>query len=163
MVPSTYEEACSIIVDQTRMIADLKRRLEWADERPGGGPRKIAGFTETETRVLRKIAARGFIAYGMFDALQRHMSNIRKKLPASVRIRTEIGEGYQVTDGLQTLASLVAGDITLVIETVTEAIASRPAKRAKPHPRAQARQAARKQRRTLPKPTVTIVPMGLTA
>jgi len=123
--PATYEEACAIIVDQQRLIADLRRRLDWADERPGGGPKTIAGFTATETRVLRKIAGFGFISYEMFEALQRHMSNIRKKLPAAIRIKTNIGEGYEVAAGIELLRDLVAGKITIKIETVRE---TKPAK-----------------------------------
>lgn len=169
MVPATYEEACALIVTQQRTIADLNRRLAWADQRPGGGPPRVAGFTVTETRVLRIMAARGFIGYGMFEALQRHMSNIRKKLPAGVAIKTQIGEGYEVTGGVETLRALCAGEITLIIEAVTDALATRT--QAKPqHPRAKARQAARKERRkearkrrSIPKPIVTVVPMGMAA
>jgi hypothetical protein len=164
LTPATYEEACALLADRDRTIAELRRRLDWADERPGGGPRKISGFTDTETRVLRKIAARGYIGYGMFEALQRHMSNIRKKLPAEVRVTTNIGEGYEVTAGLALLRQLVAGEISLVIEAVTDAIETRVL--AKPqHPRAKARQQARKdrrKRRSIPKPKVTVV-MGMSA
>lgn len=157
MVPATYEEACARIVE-------LERRLQWADQRPGGGPKQVRAFTHTETRVLRLMAARGFVSYEMFDALQRHMSNIRKKLPNEIRVKTQIGEGYEITDGIETLRALVAGDITLIIEAVTEAIARKPKKRSTQNPRALARQAERRQRRrSKPRPTVSIVMGGRTA
>ena len=157
MVPATYEEAC-------QRIAELERRLQWADQRPGGGPKQVKGFTSTETRVLRLMAARGFVHYEMFDALQRHMSNIRKKLPLDIRVKTQIGEGYEIIAGLETLRSLVAGDITLIIETVTDALATRVAKKkpTRSQARAHARQDARRERRTRPRPTVSIVMGGRT-
>ena len=123
----------------------------------------MAGFTVTETRVLRIIASRDFIAYEQFDALQRHMSNIRKKLPDSILIKTVVSEGYVIESGLDVLRRLVAGEITLVVEAVTDALATR-VKTKKPTKRAADRKAAHRQKRKQPyRPIVKVVPMGLAA
>jgi len=41
------------------------------------------------------------------DALQRHMSNIRKKLPPGVVIKTVVQQGYEVVAGMDALRRLV--------------------------------------------------------
>lgn len=94
--------------------ASLKRESAWKDGRRADGVRRADGFTETETGVLRILASRAFISNTHSDAVYRHMSNIRKKLKAynldqTVKIKTIIGDGYELESGQGYLNNLLMG------------------------------------------------------
>lgn len=112
--------AVSDVAQLEQENAQLRQQLAWADQRPGGGPRVLEGFTEVETRVLRIAAARGQAYYEQAPTLhlQRHMSNIRRKLKAigaEIEFRTYPGQGYTVTRGLKLLQDVVAGRAKLSV------------------------------------------------
>lgn len=97
-------------------LEDARRRAAWADGRRGDGAARISGFTATETRILRVIAARGRIAYDTLSLpLQRHMCNIRKKL-RKLRLPIEIAtiklEGYEIRRGGARLQRMLMLDAT---------------------------------------------------
>ncbi len=119
------ETSQGIVIERDTLRADLAANLEavkrgvseflkdqqshWAEGRRGETARRVAGFTEAETRILRMFAARGFVHYDMADALQRHMSNIRKKLPAEIVIKTVVEEGYRMDKGKDRLLMILMG------------------------------------------------------
>lgn len=93
-------------------VAIRDRKLAWAEGRRADGVDRAPGFTIAETRVLRTLAGIGQINYDQIDALQRHMSNIRKRLRemgAPVTIQTEVEVGYVLTSGKPWLEALLMG------------------------------------------------------
>lgn len=94
--------------------ASLRRESAWKDGRRGDGVRRADGFTETETGVLRRLAASGFVSNAHSNAVYRHVSNIRKKLKLyaldqTVRIKTIVGDGYELEAGADFLVKLLMG------------------------------------------------------
>lgn len=90
-------------------LVEAERTKAWSEGRRGDGVDRAPGFTVTQTRVLRILAATGEIRYArMESSLQRHMSNIRKRLPPGVVIKTIIGVGYEVVEGMTALRALVS-------------------------------------------------------
>jgi len=90
--------------------AELERKIAWADGRRGDGATRAPGFTMSETRILRILASTGFVSPEQIDALQRHMSNIRKKLremAPEVQIKTVVMEGYELAKGKADLHRLL--------------------------------------------------------
>lgn len=71
----------------------------------------VAGFTTRQSEILQVLAVRGSIHTEWGKAVQRHMSNIRKKLPRGIVIETHAGEGlYTLTKGREALTRLIAGE-----------------------------------------------------
>ena len=102
-LPETLEEAKA-------EIEKLRRKIAWAEGRRGDGAHRAPGFTASETRILRVLASTGFVSPEQVDALQRHMSNIRKKLreiAPEVQIRTIVMEGYELAKGKAELHRLL--------------------------------------------------------
>lgn len=106
----THVALLAELANAKRRIAELERQIAWADGRRADGVDRVPGFTITETRVLRILAATGEVRYGRMDALQRHLSNIRKKLPRSIQIKTVVMQGYEVIAGMAALKRLCAGE-----------------------------------------------------
>ncbi len=105
-----------IVRKQAERIAELEHALsqkpKWAAGCRGDGVSKAPGFTSTETTILRILAASGRVTKEQLpngNALYRHISNIRRKLPKSVKIRTDIGLGYDLDSGQDILRRLVEG------------------------------------------------------
>lgn len=94
----------------TLRLVEVERQAAWSTGRRGDGIERVPGFTITETRVLRILASTGEVRYGRFESIQRHMSNIRKKLPKGISIKTVIQQGYEVTTGLNALKRMVSGE-----------------------------------------------------
>lgn len=94
----------------TLRLVEAERQLAWSAGRRGDGIERVPGYTVTETRVLRILASTGEIRYERMESLQRHMSNIRKKLPPGVKIKTVVMQGYEVTAGLNALKRMVSGE-----------------------------------------------------
>jgi multidrug resistance efflux pump len=98
----TFDDALQEIAKLRAKTADLERKVAWSEGRRGDGAQCAPGFTASETRILRILAGAGFISRDAIDALQRHMSNVRKKLKTSapaVQIKTIVMEGYELTAG----------------------------------------------------------------
>lgn len=91
----------------TMRLVELERNKDWSQGRRADGVDRVPGFTVTQTRCLRILAATGEIRYDRMEAVQRHMSNIRKKLPPGVVIKTIVQQGYEVTEGILALRRLV--------------------------------------------------------
>jgi hypothetical protein len=102
------------LVETERRAQAAERKAAWSEGRRGDGIDRVPGFTITETRVLRILCAHGEIRYERFESLQRHMSNIRKKLPPGIKIKTIVQQGYEVTSGLHALKRMVSGEILTV-------------------------------------------------
>lgn len=70
------------------------------------------GFTVKQTAILQLIAARGSAHVDQIPCLQRHMSNIRKRLPKAIDITTRPGEGLYEIDAKSRakLVKLLAGE-----------------------------------------------------
>ena len=96
---------------QMRLV-ETERNIAWSAGRRGDGIDRVPGYTVTETRVLRILASTGEIRYGRpdMDSLQRHMSNIRKKLPPGIKIKTIVMQGYEVVSGIGAIKRMVAGE-----------------------------------------------------
>ena len=90
-----------------RLKVELERNKDWSQGRRADGVDRVPGFTVTQTRCLRILASTGEIRYDRMEAVQRHMSNIRKKLPPGIQIRTVVQQGYEVTEGILALRRLV--------------------------------------------------------
>lgn len=91
-------------------LVETERHSAWSEGRRGDGIDRVPGYTVTETRVLRILASTGEIRYGRFDAIQRHMSNIRKKLPPGIKIKTIVMQGYEVVTGISHIRRMLAGE-----------------------------------------------------
>lgn len=98
------------LVEVEKRAKDAERKAAWSEGRRADGIDRVPTFTITETRVLRILAACGEIRYERFESLQRHMSNIRKKLPPGVKIKTIVMQGYEVTQGMAALKRMVSGE-----------------------------------------------------
>jgi hypothetical protein len=108
--PPTIADAVAEIERLRAANQDLSRRVAWAEGRRGDGAHRAPGFTVSETRILRVLASTGFVAPDQVEALQRHMSNVRRKLREnhpSVTIRTVIMEGYELASGRDDLRKLL--------------------------------------------------------
>lgn len=72
----------------------------------------LPGFTDKQSAILRHLAGRGSVHVDQFKALQRHMSNIRPKLPRGVIVTTHPGEGLYTIDerSRDALAAFIAGE-----------------------------------------------------
>lgn len=71
---------------------------------------RAPGFTPKQTWILRLLVSRGSIHVDQAKCLQRHMSNLRKKLPRGVTIQTHPGEGlYTLERGKEILTRLLDG------------------------------------------------------
>lgn len=108
--PQSLEEAQAEIARLRAKAESLERKVAWSEGRRGDGLHRAPGFTIAETRILRILASVGFVGREQVDALQRHMSNIRKKLKAcapSVTINTIVMEGYELTQGKADLQRLL--------------------------------------------------------
>ena len=119
--PEAYAQALAVINklqdENTRLqvrLVELERTKAWSQGCRGDGIDRVPGFTITETRILRIMAATGEVRYERMDAMQRHMSNIRKKLPPGVTIKTVVQQGYEVVTGMQALKRLVAAPLSVV-------------------------------------------------
>lgn len=119
MEATSLPEANAIIARMGARIAELERQIAWADGRRADGKRRAGNnaidFTESETRLLRILASSGEIAHNRFDAQQRHMSNIRKRireagLDGQIIIKTRVMDGYKVIAGMAALKRLCAGE-----------------------------------------------------
>jgi hypothetical protein len=72
---------------------------------------RVGAFTVKQTAILQLFAARGSAHVEQVPCLQRHMSNIRAKLPRAIAIRTHSGEGlYTLERGRAELERLLAGE-----------------------------------------------------
>lgn len=76
----------------------------------------IPGYTDKQSAILRHLAGRGSVHVDQFKALQRHMSNIRAKLPKSVHIITHPGEGLYTIDerSRDALNALISGEASFL-------------------------------------------------
>lgn len=111
-LPATLSASHAEITRLRQIIDDLERRFAWSEGRRHDGANNAPGFSQTETRALRILAATGTIRYEQMSALQRHMSNIRRKLRIlkhPISIATDFGLGYRVEAGLPTLRALCRG------------------------------------------------------
>jgi hypothetical protein len=98
------------LTDAHAEIERLRRTIAWSEGRRGDGVHRAPGFTPVETRVLRVLASTGFVSRDQVEALQRHMSNIRRKLrelAPAVNIRTIVMEGYELAGGKAELVRLL--------------------------------------------------------
>lgn len=69
------------------------------------------GFTVKQTAILKLICLRGSVHVEQVKCLQRHMSNIRAKLPKAISIETHAGEGlYTLAKGKEALTALLDGE-----------------------------------------------------
>lgn len=108
-------EACENEVKRLQArVAELEQERAWANGRRGDSLTRAPGFTELETRILRMLAACGAIYHDQAEVsgvlLWKHMSNIRRKLPADVKVRTVIEAGYQVESGQDVLKAILNGE-----------------------------------------------------
>ena len=94
----------------TLKLVEYERTAAWSTGRRGDGIERVPGFTVTETRVLRILASTGEVRYDRMESLQRHMSNIRKKLPPGIKIKTIVMQGYEVTQGLNAIKRMVSAE-----------------------------------------------------
>ena len=71
------------------------------------------GFTVKQTAILKLISLRGSAHKDQIACLQRHMSNIRAKLPSSIKIITHPGEGLYTADehSRAQIARLLSGEL----------------------------------------------------
>jgi hypothetical protein len=110
-------ELVRLRVENEELKHALAQKPKWATGCRGDGVAKVPGFTVTETRILRILAASGRVTKEQLEngnALYRHMSNIKRKIremPAlkQIKIRTDIGQGYDVDNGQDILRLLVEG------------------------------------------------------
>lgn len=103
---------CKRCAELEREVQSLREQLAWADGRRGETGRVRAdGFTATETRILRKLATVGNAYNGGEECLQRHMSNIKRKLQeqgAPVEIETLVCQGYRLVKGKEHLVKMLS-------------------------------------------------------
>lgn len=94
---------CKRCVELEAEVEALKERLAWADGRRGKvGRVRAPGMSVTETRYLRRLTATGFLYNGIDECVQRHVSNIKRKLReqgVDVEIKTLVNQGYQLVAG----------------------------------------------------------------
>lgn len=78
------------------------------------GPKRelrLAGFTVKQTAILELLWKRGSLHVDQIPCLQRHMSNIRARLPKNIEVKTHSGEGlYTLARGREALAKLFGAD-----------------------------------------------------
>lgn len=103
--------SCERCQAMERELVALREKLAWAEGRRGQtGVCRARGFTPTETRILRKLAAGGMAFNASEDCLPRHISNIRAELKrqgVQVKIKTLVGQGYEVTSGREAIVALI--------------------------------------------------------
>lgn len=90
--------------------AAQERNKAWSAGRRGDGVAKVAGLTDTLTALLRRFAACGIVRYEDVPDLHRQVSALRKwckdKAP-TLKVKTIIGEGYEVVSGFDEIYRLL--------------------------------------------------------
>lgn len=75
---------------------------------------RAPGLTVKQTAIIKLLVLRGSIHKDQVACLQRHMSNVRKRLPKGVTIKTHAGEGlYTLERGREILQALLDGSAEL--------------------------------------------------